>query len=99
MKCERIDTGTQTLVRIEGSLDALTATELRPLLDALVVERRLDIVFDLQGLSLIDSSGVGAIVALFKRVKAYRGVVRVTGLRDQPLAIFRLLRLDRILAT
>ena len=37
-------------------------------------------------------------VSLFKRAKAYGGNVTVAGLKDQPLAIFRLLRLDRVFA-
>jgi len=47
------------------------------------------------GLRLIDSSGVGAVVFLYKKAKEYGGVVTVLGLRDQPLSIFKLLRLDR----
>jgi anti-anti-sigma regulatory factor len=35
--------------------------------------------------------------ALFKRVKAYDGSLAVVGVQDQPLAILRLLRLDRVL--
>jgi anti-sigma B factor antagonist len=55
------------------------------------------VVVDLSFLRVIDSSGVGAIVSLYKRVRATGGDVRVVGLRDQPLAIFQLLRLDRVL--
>jgi anti-sigma B factor antagonist len=40
---------------------------------------------------------VGAIVSLYKRVRADGGDVFVVGLQGQPLSIFRLLRLDRIL--
>ena len=46
---------------------------------------------------MVDSSGVGAIVSLYKRVRGAGGEVVVAGLRDQPLAIFRLLRLDRVM--
>ena len=46
---------------------------------------------------MLDSSGVGALVSLYKRVRAYGGEVVMIGLRDQPLAIFRLLRLDRVM--
>jgi anti-anti-sigma regulatory factor len=46
---------------------------------------------------MVDSSGVGALVSLYKRARAQGGAVIVTGLRDQPLAIFRLLRLDRVM--
>jgi len=99
MTFERTDQGDETVLRIEGALDAVTAPDLRPTLDALVAERRAKITIDLSFLRLIDSSGVGAIVALFKRVRANGGRVTVRGLRDQPLAIFRLLRLDRVFSS
>ena len=51
---------------------------------------------DLSGLDLIDSSGVAGLVALYKRVRANGGHVTVTGARDQPLAIFKLLRMDKV---
>jgi anti-sigma B factor antagonist len=96
MTFSRKDTGSDTTLRIEGVLDAVTAPEIRPTIDALVAEKRMNITVDLAALRLIDSSGVGAIVSLFKRAKAYGGNVVVHGLKDQPLAIFRLLRLDRV---
>jgi anti-sigma B factor antagonist len=96
MRFTRTDTGDETRLKIEGTLDAVTAPELRPALDTLVAERRPLVTIDLSALRLIDSSGVGAIVSLFKRVRAEGGEVRIAGLRDQPLAIFQLLRLDRV---
>jgi anti-sigma B factor antagonist len=98
MTHSRSDDGGRTILRIQGALDAVTAPELRPALDQLVAERRMQIVIDLSELSLIDSSGVGAIVSLFKRVRAAGGTVSIVGIREQPLAIFRLLRLDRVFA-
>ncbi len=92
----RTDDGDETVLGIEGVLDAVTAPDMRPMIDALVAERRRSITVDLTALRLIDSSGVGVIVSLFKRCSAFGGSVRVSGLRDQPLSIFRLLRLDRV---
>ena len=51
---------------------------------------------DLSGRDLIDGSGVAGIVALYKRVRAEGGDVKVVGAKDQPLAIFKLLRMDRV---
>jgi anti-sigma B factor antagonist len=86
--------GTTTSLRIRGELDALSAPELRPVLDGLVAERHVDVVVDLSELRLIDSSGVGALVSLYKRVRQYGGTVRFAGVTAQPLVIFKLLRLD-----
>jgi anti-sigma B factor antagonist len=96
MKHSRTDTGNETVLAIEGTLDAVTAPELRSVVDDLVNERRQEVTLELAQLRLIDSSGVGVIVSLFKRIRANGGQVRITGLRDQPRAIFRLLRLDRV---
>lgn len=88
--------GDETTLEIEGTLDAVTAPELRTVVDQLVNEHRKSITLELSQLRLIDSSGVGVIVSLFKRVRANGGQVKIVGLRDQPRAIFRLLRLDRV---
>jgi len=80
---------------LKGNLDALTATELRPTIDELVASRKIKVVFNLRDLTLIDSSGVGAIVSLFKRVRMLGGDVKIACLANQPKEIFRLLRLDR----
>lgn len=92
----RVDEGDVTTLKIEGTLDAMTAPELRPLMDEIVTEGRSQVTLDLSSLRLIDSSGVGVLVSLFKRVRSNGGDVSIVGLKDQPLAIFKLLRLDRV---
>src|SRR5215468_2007933 len=99
MTFSRMDAGEETTLKIEGALDAVTAPDLRPILDALVSEKRQKVVVELSSLRLIDSSGVGALVALYKRLRAQGGSVSVIGLKNQPLAIFKLLRLDRVFAS
>jgi anti-sigma B factor antagonist len=91
-----IEGGTVTL-NITGELDAVSVPDLRPVLDDLISKGHKRIVVDLSGLRLIDSSGVGAIVYLFRKLRAVGGTVSVRGAADQPLAILRLLKLDQIL--
>lgn len=92
----RTDNGDLTQLRIGGTLDVLTAPEVGAHVEKLVSERRLRVTVDLSGLDLIDSSGVAVLVGLYKRVRANGGQVVVSGARDQPLAIFRLLRMDKV---
>jgi anti-sigma B factor antagonist len=96
MRCIRTEKPPTLLLEIEGALDALTVPEIRPLFDAIVTEGRRHVTVDINKVTMIDSSGVGAIVSLFKRIKANGGQVVVTGARDQPLAVFKLLKLDRV---
>jgi len=84
-----------THLAIEGELDAVSVSDLRPDLDKLVKGRPQIVEVDLSSLRMVDSSGVGALVSLYKRVRAQGGNVVIKGIRDQPLAIFQLLKLDR----
>ena len=84
-------------LRIVGELDAVTAPDLRPSVEALLAERPARVVVDVSNLRLIDSCGVGGLISLYKEARGYGGVVTVHGLSNQPAAIFKLLRLDRLL--
>ena len=96
MDFSRKDSDDCTTISIWGTLDAVSAPEIRPTIDEIVLAKRMQVIVDLAGLDLIDSSGVAVIVSLFKRIRAIGGEVRVVGIRDQPLAIFKLLRMDRV---
>ncbi len=96
MEFERIDNAHETRLSIRGELDALSAPDLRPTVDALISQKRKNIVVDVAGLDLIDSSGVAVLVSLYKRSRAYGGKMIVVGARNQPLAVFKLLRIDRV---
>jgi anti-sigma B factor antagonist len=96
MKYTLTENGDDTTLAIDGTLDAVTAPDLRSVVDQLVNDKKKSVVLELSNLRLIDSSGVGVIVSLFKRIRHDGGQVRIVGLRDQPRAIFRLLRLDRV---
>ena len=86
------------LLTVEGSLDAVTATGLKPVVVAIGEDPGLrKVVVDLSLLTLIDSTGVGVLISLFKRLRARDGHVYFAGLNGQPKEIFRLLRLDRSL--
>ncbi len=95
-KFSRTDDGDATTIYLTGTLDAVTCRELDSTLDELVNQRRSPVVFDLADLDLIDAEGVGELVKYFKHLRATGAEVRAINLRDQPKAIFRLLRLDRL---
>lgn len=90
----REDRDEVTIMTLRGQLDALNAPNLKKDTENLVSEGRTSVVFDMSGLELIDSSGVGAIVSLFKQVRTHKGDVKIAALTGQPREIFKLLRLD-----
>jgi anti-sigma B factor antagonist len=94
MHCTRTDRDGETILRIEGALDAVSAPEMRPVIQSVEIARPPMVTVDLSSLRLIDSSGVGALVSLYKRLREEGASLRAVGVRGQPLAIFKLLRLD-----
>jgi len=86
----------ETKVAIRGSLDINTAPALAEEIDKIIQGKTSKVLVDLTGLDLIDSSGVAALVKLYKGVRGAGGAVTIAGARDQPLAIFKLLRMDKV---
>jgi anti-sigma B factor antagonist len=96
MQLSKIQGAEATRIAIAGELDSATAPEVRETFEQIVAGRPSRVVLDLSALRLIDSSGVGAIVSLFKRVRAAGGRFEVVGVHGQPRSIFRVLKLDRV---
>jgi anti-sigma B factor antagonist len=86
----------ETTLTVRGSLDINTAPHLADEIDRIIAGRPGQVLVDLSALELIDSSGVAALVKLYKGVRGGGGTVTFFGVRDQPLAIFKLLRMDRV---
>jgi anti-sigma B factor antagonist len=85
-----------TTLAVRGSLDINTAPQLADEIDRVINEKPKAVIVDLSGLDLIDSSGVAALVKLYKGVRSGGGAITISGARDQPLAIFKLLRMDKV---
>ena len=83
---------------IEGELDATTVGRLEPTLKLILSRCPTRLEIDVSRLRMIDSTGVGQLIAFGKRLKVIGCSFIIAGLRDQPLAVFRLLRFDKILA-
>jgi anti-sigma B factor antagonist len=81
---------------VKGSLDINSAPQLAEEIDRIIAKKPAKVTCDLAGLDLIDSSGVAALVKLYKGVRGAGGSVAIIGARDQPLAIFKLLRMDKV---
>jgi anti-sigma B factor antagonist len=86
----------ETSLSVRGSLDINTAPQLAEEIDKIVASKPKKVTVDLSGLDLIDSSGVAALVKLYKGIRGTGGAVMMNGARDQPLAIFKLLRMDKV---
>ncbi|WP_420548167.1 STAS domain-containing protein [Curvivirga sp.] len=84
---------------LQGPLNADVMDDIRDLFDEIVFQVKEDIVIDLSHVSKLDSSGVGALVFLFKRLKSANRNLRIIGVTGQPEAIIRLLRMEKTIET
>jgi anti-sigma B factor antagonist len=84
---------------IEGALDALSVGAIAPALEAVAARHPHRVTVDFDRVSLLDSSGVSAIVSLWKRIKAQGGSVVIVHAHDQPLLVLKVLKLERMLGT
>jgi anti-sigma B factor antagonist len=89
--------GNVVVLSLKGRLDAQTTGIMTPIVTEMVDSKNTNIVFDLQELTLIDSSGVGAIVSVYKTTKSRSGDTKISGLSAQPLEVFKLLKLDKVI--
>jgi anti-sigma B factor antagonist len=60
------------------------------------LENTTKLVFDLSRLRFVDSSGLGAFISCLRKVKGRGGDLKLCGLSRQVLAMFEIVRMDRI---
>ena len=97
MKVEQIITDCEDLVlELHGEFDALGSAKIRHELEAVAIQTSPQQVFlDLHNVVFIDSSGVGAIVFLYKRLKENNRQLKITGAHGQPRELLELLRIHK----
>ncbi|RLD00602.1 MAG: anti-anti-sigma factor [Chloroflexi bacterium] len=84
------------VVIVEGDLDASNAPDLRAKFEELIGQGENQYVIDLSGVPFMDSSGIAALVNLFKRVRIGAGDVKLCGLQEEVKKVFELTRLNRV---
>jgi anti-sigma B factor antagonist len=87
--------GVTEAVMKEPSLTAANAIAFKSEMTALIEAGQMQIILDLNGVRFIDSTGLGALVGLLKRIGS-RGDLVLHGLQPTVLSAFRLTRMDRV---
>jgi anti-sigma B factor antagonist len=96
MKLEDTKCGNALIVRLlEARLDAAAAPHFKASIASLIQAGEETILLDLSEVDFIDSSGLGALVSLLKRMSP-AGRLAVCGLRSAAFNMFRLTRMDKV---
>jgi stage II sporulation protein AA (anti-sigma F factor antagonist) len=89
--------GSTLTVQLSGELDQYSAARVRQELDDLIADTRVKrLVFDMQELSFMDSSGIGVVLGRYRTISQRGGSVAVSGESSHVRRIMQLAGLYQI---
>jgi anti-sigma B factor antagonist len=71
--------------------------EIEQVVDDLIRRHETRIIFDISGVSFIDSSGIGTLVRSLTKLKKLGGTLRLTGVKGMVEGVFKLTQIDKVL--
>ncbi|MEA4854478.1 MAG: STAS domain-containing protein [Christensenella sp.] len=83
-------------VMLEGDLDLNSVTDFKRKMDECIEEHKVDLLFDCSQLRYIDSTGLGVLVSILKKVKEYGCVIRIRQLKPYLFKIFDVTGLTKV---
>ena len=87
--------GSATVVALAGEVDLHHTPEVHKTLVAACQAQPPKLVINLEAVRYLDSSGIGTLVEVFRRVNAYGGKLVLCGLNDRVLSVFEITKLDK----
>jgi anti-sigma B factor antagonist len=90
--------GGVTVIRVDGQLIVSNRQELKELVHRGLEGGARKFLIDFGATGYIDSSGLGALVSLSKRVRETGGELRLAGLNEDLRSLFELTKLDTLFA-
>lgn len=87
-----------TVLAISGELDMATAPAVRERLHSLLAEGKARLVVDLEDVGFLDSTALGVLVGVLKRVRTQEGDLRLVCTQPRVLKVFEITRLDQAFA-
>ena len=91
--------GDQLIVYLSGEIDHCTSDRLRREIETLLEDAKIRLlILNFEGVSFMDSSGVGMMIGRYKTMHERGGSVRACGLKPEMEKLFRMAGLHRIIA-
>ena len=90
------DAGGVTVVTVDGQLIVANRQELKQRIQDALDQGDRKFLLDFSGTAYVDSSGLGALVSMSKKVREVGGDLRLAGLNDDLRSLFELTKLDTL---
>lgn len=81
---------------VQGEIDIYNSSSLKDYLTNLIQEHPVDVYLHCQDLEYIDSTGLGALVSIVKKVKQYEGNIHLLNIKSNVLKVFKITNLDKV---
>ncbi|MEW6526742.1 MAG: STAS domain-containing protein [Spirochaetota bacterium] len=95
MEIEFKDIGEHKVISVSGEVDLYNVSELKKALFSVTDGSYSSVVVDLKDVNYMDSSGIGALVAGQKKMRAHNGKFALMNIHDDVLNILKLATLDK----
>ncbi|MBZ4645756.1 MAG: anti-sigma factor antagonist [Petroclostridium sp.] len=84
------------VVELSGEIDISTVTELKEKLYAIVEQKNRSVKLDCTNLNYIDSTGLGVLVGVLKKVKSNNNDIYITNLKNNIKKLFLITGLNKV---
>jgi anti-anti-sigma factor len=95
IQTRRVDNGV-TVVAPTGRLDVAGAPTLKDAITEALKNGEPRVVLDLEGVSFVDSTGLGSVIAALKQIRSSQGDLRLAAPNQQVRVVLELTTLDRV---
>lgn len=83
-------------VQIFGEIDIYNSAQLKESLSKLIEEKASDLQIHCDNLEYIDSTGLGSLVSILKKVKQYNGNIHLLSVKPNVYKIFKITGLNKV---
>jgi anti-sigma B factor antagonist len=84
------------VIEPEGDMDIYTSADFKDKIIKVFEEKKADLLLDGQGLDYIDSTGLGALIGILKRVKESDHKIYLSNIKPNIRKLFSITELDKL---
>jgi anti-anti-sigma factor len=95
VQTRQVETGA-TVVAPTGRLDVAGAPALKDAISEALKSGQAKVVIDMEGVSFVDSTGLGSVIAALKQIRSSQGDLRLAAPNQQVRVVLELTTLDRV---